>query len=80
MDDNLIIEIWDTFKEYIPEKAREMAATQYIDFLLDLVEFKDLEGFLGYDSHLDHAINEIIEQNSEHDDDEDSNEVDEEDY
>ena len=39
MDESMIIEIWDTFKEYIPEKNKDMAANQYVDFLLG----KDIE-------------------------------------
>jgi hypothetical protein len=80
MDDSLIVEIWDTFKEYIPEKSREMAATQYVDFLSDLVEIEELGNFLGYDAHLDVAINEVLNQNSAYEKEEDVDEIDDEDY
>ena len=56
MDDSLIMEIWDTFKEYIPEKNKDTAANHYVDYLLGKdVEPSVLETFVGYDSHLDDA-------------------------
>ena len=72
MDESLIIEIWDTFKEYVPEKNRGSAAEQYVDFLLGK-EFtsEDLEGYLGYDPHLDDAISAVVENDDEDDNDDD---------
>ena len=80
MEESLIMEVWDTFKEYIPEKNKDMAATHYVDFLLGKdVEPSVLEGLMGYDSHLDDAIKTAI--NDEIADDEDSDEYEEdEDY
>ena len=34
MEESLIMEVWDTFKEYIPEKNKDMAASHYVDYLL----------------------------------------------
>jgi len=73
MDESLIMEIWDTFREYIPEKNKEIAANQYVDFLLGKdVDVKTLESFLGYDPHLDDAISLVVDQESDEDFDEDS--------
>lgn len=78
MDEQLIIEVWDTFKDYIPEKSRETAANQYVDFLLGKdVELSELEGVLGYDPHLDDAIDLVLEENKE---DEDTDDGDDWDY
>jgi beta-lactam-binding protein with PASTA domain len=73
MDEALIMEVWDTFKEYIPEKNKEMAATQYVDFLLGKdVESSIIEGLVGYDSSLDEAIkNALAEEGLDEDDEED---------
>ena len=73
MEESLIMEIWDTFKEYIPEKNKEMAATQYIDFLLGKdVETSIIEGLSGYDSHLDNAIKTALDEGGyDYDEDED---------
>jgi hypothetical protein len=61
MEETLIIEIWDTFREYIPEKNKEMAANQFIDFLLGKdVNTSVIEGLSGYDPHLDDAIKTAI--------------------
>jgi hypothetical protein len=82
MDESLIIEIWDTFKDYIPEKNRGTAADQFVDYLLGKdIEAEDLEGFLGYDPHLDDAINSVIDHDEKSEDDEDEDySFDDEDY
>lgn len=73
MDESLVMEIWDTFREYIPEKNKEMAANQYVDFLLGKDVGADaLEGFMGYDPHLDDAIKNVLDEfNSDYDESED---------
>jgi hypothetical protein len=81
MEESLIIEIWDTFKEYVPEKNRETAANHYLDFLTGRdVEMSVLEGLMGYDPHLDSAIELVVGKNEdlEEDDDEDYQDEDEE--
>jgi len=82
MDENLIIEVWDTFKEYIPDKSKGTAATQYIDFLIgNDIDNDTLEGYLGYDPHLDDAINLVLDNDDGYDEDEeDLSFSDEEDY
>ena len=76
MEESLIIEIWDTFKDYIPEKARETAAGQFVDFVINKdVEIFTLESLLGYDPHLDSAITAALEELND-----DEDEIDEEDY
>ena len=82
MDESLIIEIWDTFREYIPEKNRETAASQYVDFLVSKdVEAESLEGLLGYDPALDDAIKLVLDENTESDEDDlDFEDEEDEDY
>ena len=70
MDENLIVAMWDLFREYIPEKNREMAANQYVDFLANEFDVDVLEGFMGYDPHLDDAIKVLVDENKGWDDDE----------
>lgn len=72
MDDTLIIDIWDAFKEYIPEKSRETAASQFIELLADNDVGTDvLESLLGYDPHLDTAVELILNDQEDKDDDDD---------
>ena len=72
IDDSFIVEIWDIFKEYVPEKNRETAATQFVEFLQDSgVKDSVLESVLGYDQYLDSAIELIINEEEFDDDDED---------
>jgi hypothetical protein len=70
MDENLIMTVWDMFREYIPEKNREMAANQYVDFLLgNDIDADTLQSYTGYDPHLDDAIKAVTDDNTEDEDD-----------
>jgi hypothetical protein len=81
MEESLIMEIWDTFKEYIPEKNKDVAAAQYVDYLLGKdVESSILEGMMGYDSHLDDAIKTAVLDENFEDEDEDDEYSEDEDY
>jgi len=63
MEENQIIGVWDTFKDYIPEKNRETAANHFVDFLVGQdVELSVLESVMGYDNHLDAAIELVVEE------------------
>lgn len=63
MDDQLIIEIWEVFKDYISDKNKEVAANQFVDFLQGQgVESSVFESLLGYDPHLDDAVNLVLEE------------------
>jgi hypothetical protein len=77
MEEQLIFEIWDTFRDHIPEKGREIAATQFVDFLVSKdVEVDTFEGLLGYDPHLDTAVELILEEHKAEDDDDVFDDVD----
>jgi len=66
MEEDLIIELWDVFKEYIPDKNKETAANHFVDFLLGKdVNQSVLEALLSYDPYLDDAINLVIENEEE---------------
>ena len=76
MEEDLIIEVWDTFREYVSDKNKEVAANQYIDFLIGKdVELSVLQSLMGYDSYLDNAIQLVVDENKD-----DEDEIDEEDY
>jgi len=75
MEEDLIIEVWDVFKEYISDKNKDTAANHFVDFLVGKdVDTSVLKALVGYDSHLDDAI-ELVTQ-----DDEESFDDDEADY
>lgn len=75
MEEDLIIEVWDVFREYVSDKNKEVAANHYVDFLLGKdIELSTLEGLMGYDTHLDNAIELVInEEKEEADPDEEDN-------
>lgn len=75
MEEELIIEIWETFKDHIPEKGRAVAADQFVDWLVDKdTDTETLEGLKGYDPHLDDALESLLNEEEE------SDEEDEDDY
>ena len=70
MEDTEIMDIWDLFLEHIPEKHRDVAASQYVEYLLNHdVELDTLETLIGNDEYLDNAIEEAIEEASYDDED-----------
>lgn len=72
MEESLIMEMWDLFREYIPEKNREMAANQYVDFLLGKdISVEDLSAYTGYDPHLDDAIKAVTDEEESFEDEDD---------
>ena len=74
MEEDLIIGVWDTFKDYVPEKNREAAATHFVEFIIGQdVELSVLESVMGFDPHLDSAIQLIVDEFNE------ENQIDEDD-
>ena len=75
MEEDLIIEVWDTFREYISDKNKEVAANQYVDFLVGKdVELSVLESLMGYDTYLDNAIQLVVDENKDDEEDIDAEE------
>jgi hypothetical protein len=71
MEESMIIEVWDTFKEYISEKHKDNAAAQYVDYLLGKeMPISVLESYIGYDSHLDDAIKTVVAEEKGFDEEE----------
>jgi hypothetical protein len=82
MEEQLIINIWDLFKEYIPAKNMDIAANHFVDFLVDNdVSTATLEGLQGLDNHLDEAIKALLREEAGYDDESEDEEYSEdEDY
>ena len=80
MEEALIMEVWDTFREYIPDKNKELAAHQYVDFLVGKdIEVAALEALMGYDPHLDIAIKAVVDEEKDWGDEDESDNYNEED-
>lgn len=72
MEEDLIVEIWDMFREFISEKNKENAANAYVDFLVGRdVENSIFEGLMGYDPHLDNALEAVLSDDDKDEDVED---------
>lgn len=81
MDETLNIEIWDIFKAYIPDKNKEAAANQYVDYLVGRdVSIGTLESMMGYDTHLDVAIKYVLDEAKSLDDEPDFEDYADDDY
>ena len=62
MKEDLIADIWNTFIDHVPEKAKKDMAYDFVNVLLDNgVKESVLEGLLGVDPHLDDAIEYAID-------------------
>ena len=65
---NMLVDLWETVREHIPEKKREDVAAAMIEVLLDhdfIENVEELEEALGTDIDLDAAITTIIEEHEE---------------
>jgi hypothetical protein len=81
MEEDFIIELWDAFKAYIPEKNKNDAASHFVDFLVGHdVSNSLLEELQGYDTYLDRAIDLVLEETDEEDEEDESNDYEDEDY
>jgi hypothetical protein len=81
MEEQLIIEIWDLFKEYIPSKNMDTAANHFVDFLVDKdVTTAILESLQGLDNHLDEAIKALLREEAGFDEESEDELEDDEDY
>jgi hypothetical protein len=70
MDEDLIIEIWDIFKEYIADKNKDIAANHFVDFLVGKdITPKELGAITGFDAHLDEAIKLVLADEEDIDED-----------
>ena len=80
MKEDLIADIWNTFIEHVPEKAKKDIAYDFINVLLDNgVKESVLEGLIGVDSHLDAAIDYAIDGANGYEDEEETDYYEDED-
>ena len=80
MKEDLIADIWNTFIEHVPEKAKKDIAYDFINVLLDNgVKESVLEGLIGVDSHLDAAIDYAIDGGEGYEDEEETDYYEDED-
>jgi hypothetical protein len=71
MNESLIADIWTLILEVLPEKHKENLSTEYVTLLLDNgISESTMTKLLGVDPYLDGAINSVIIDEDE-DDEED---------
>lgn len=81
MEEQLIFDIWETFRDHISKENRSAAADQFVDFLVSQdVDAKAFEGLLGYDPSLDESINAVLSEFNDEPEYEEVDEDEEEDY
>jgi hypothetical protein len=64
MNESLIVEMWDLFKDYTDKKHHAVIAEKYVVILSDHgASDRDLEHVLGHDDALDYAIKDLLDIN-----------------
>lgn len=72
MKETLIADIWTLILEVVPEKHKENLSTEYVTLLLDNgISESTITKLLGVDPYLDGAINSVIIDDEDSDEDED---------
>lgn len=77
---NMVVDLWESVRDQIPEKKREDIAAAMLEVLLDhhiIEEVKDIEEAKGSDTYLDGAIDLIIEEHSVEEETEEDEDYDE---
>lgn len=70
MEEDQIVALWDLFLEFIPEKNKDQAANQYVEFLMrHHIDVETLEELHGCDQYLDDAIEIVAKENRDTDED-----------
>jgi len=73
MDDEQIVDIWTSLKEYLDKKHVEMAAEKYVDLMADYgVNDETFQQCFGHCYTLDNAIKYYLDLDNEDDLDEES--------
>lgn len=71
MDSNMLADIWNVLSDKIAEKDKADAAQEYINTLLDYdIPESTLESMIGIDTYLDTALEYVLDNESEEEDDE----------
>ena len=71
MDSNMLADIWNVLSDKIAEKDKADTAQEYINTLLDYdVPESTLESMIGIDTYLDTALEYVLDNESEEEDDE----------
>ena len=69
MDSNMLADIWNVLSDKIAEKDKADAAQEYINTLLDFdVPESTLESMIGIDTYLDTALEYVLDNESEEED------------
>ena len=74
----IAIELWRSMKEYVPVKERFLAAHQFVNTMIDF-DFSDddIHSLEEVDQYMENAVQEIMGETAEDDEDEDYYEDDE---
>ena len=67
----LLIEMWNALRSYIPQKERMEAALSVINLFDTFGDIEELKEYVGQDSYLDKALEDYFEEEDEENEDED---------
>lgn len=80
MKEDLIADLWNVIIEHLPEKSKNIVASDFINTLLDYgIKDSTIESLLGVDPYLDQAIEYAIDGEEIQDEDNDEYDYEDED-
>ena len=57
METQMLIDVWNLIKSYVPTKDKSVVAERFVDIAMDNgIEDQELEELIGHDDDLDEAI------------------------
>jgi len=69
ISEETVLGIWETFVEHLPAAKRNEIAVRFLTILVDQeVDLSDLDDIRGEDEHLDHAFDQLLDDQHDHDD------------
>ena len=56
------LSVWTITSHYIQDKSKQEAAHAFVNYMLKFYDQSELQGIVGEDDYLDHAIQELDEE------------------
>ena len=66
---DLVIEVYQTLKNYIPQKDRQEASDTLMSIMVDMLNDNELKEFASSDAHTQRSYSEYVGDVEEYDDD-----------
>jgi hypothetical protein len=69
ISEETVLDIWEVFVEHLPAAKKNDLAVRFLTILVDQeVDLSDLEDIRGEDEHLDHAFDQLLDDQDDPED------------